>query len=205
MEEFKKNNLEDRDNSEEVSLPIRKEAKKRSLSQKLFLLLSYIVLALIVWMIAVWWTSNPERQLKMQQQKMEKDIEKTVVELSHIAILPKEEKPQMAILDKNVKKLAETQPFFADAIEGDKVLVYVKAGKAIIYRSSENKIVNIGPVGVESDSSRSQGAPTNSTPSTTPTTSEKAETKTGEGTSESSQKNASSSNSSRKATSSSSN
>lgn len=45
----------------------------------------------------------------------------------------------------NLSKL-ENQPFFSSAIIGDKVLMYKKIKKVIIYRPSTDQIIEIGPL-----------------------------------------------------------
>ena len=58
--------------------------------------------------------------------------------------LPTGESPNVAtIIDKDKLK---DQAFFNNAENGDKVLIYTKAQKAIIYRPSTNKIINVGPI-----------------------------------------------------------
>ena len=58
--------------------------------------------------------------------------------------LPKDETPTTAtILDKEKMK---DQPFFNNAQNGDKILIYTKAQKAIVYRVKDNKIINVGPI-----------------------------------------------------------
>jgi hypothetical protein len=38
------------------------------------------------------------------------------------------------------------QPFFADLKDGDKILIYSKSARIVIYRPSENILVNVGPI-----------------------------------------------------------
>lgn len=58
--------------------------------------------------------------------------------------LPQDEEPTVA----TITDLAplEGQQFFKDAHIGDKVIVYKKAGKAILYRPSQNKIITAAPL-----------------------------------------------------------
>jgi uncharacterized protein HemX len=42
----------------------------------------------------------------------------------------------------------KAQAFFADAKNGDKLLIFTQAKKAVIYRESENKIINSGPIAI---------------------------------------------------------
>lgn len=59
------------------------------------------------------------------------------------------EKPTIATV-KDITKLKD-QAFFKDAQNGDKVLIFTAARKAVIYRDSTNKIINSGPIAVTSD------------------------------------------------------
>lgn len=59
------------------------------------------------------------------------------------------EKPTIATV-KDITKLKD-QAFFKDAKNGDKVLIFTAARKAVIYRESTNKIINSGPIAVTSD------------------------------------------------------
>ncbi|MFZ3301264.1 MAG: hypothetical protein WA152_00950 [Microgenomates group bacterium] len=64
--------------------------------------------------------------------------------------LPKDEIPAVTSLD-NVEKL-KNQQFFKKAVVGDKVIIYPNAKRAILYRPSENKIIEVGAVSINEDS-----------------------------------------------------
>lgn len=61
-----------------------------------------------------------------------------------LIILPDDEEPTIATVN-DLSKL-QGQPFFAKAQIGDKVLIYNKARKAILFRPSENKIIELAPL-----------------------------------------------------------
>ena len=66
-----------------------------------------------------------------------------VIEVGQRAILPDAEKPTISTVV-DTDKL--NQSFLLNAHNGDKVLLYFRAGKAIVYRPSTRQIVNIGPL-----------------------------------------------------------
>lgn len=144
----------------------RPAKKKRSFLRFLLLLLSYLVVAAIVWKVADQWKMDPTKQ----QARAEQEVKTTVDKVSKLMLLPsiETELPQVAVIN-DAASLAKTQAFFADVKDGDQVLIYLKAQKAIIYRSSENKIVNVGPVIADnSGSAGTSGNSSASTPKSTP-------------------------------------
>jgi hypothetical protein len=89
-----------------------------------------------------------------------------VAELGKLMVLPTNEQPTIATVS-DVTKLAD-QPFFANAKNGDKVLIYTQSKKAILYRESINKIIEVAPVNL--GSSTPTISPTSiPTPTSTPT------------------------------------
>ncbi|MCX7929089.1 MAG: hypothetical protein N2558_05435, partial [Patescibacteria group bacterium] len=58
--------------------------------------------------------------------------------------LPNEEEPTLATIT-DINKLKD-QDFFKKAKNGDKVLIYAKARKAILYRPSGNKVIEFAPL-----------------------------------------------------------
>ncbi len=72
------------------------------------------------------------------------EIQSLVKEVSALVVVPTDETPTLAtVSDPSALK---GQAFFADAIEGDKVLIYTNAKKAVLYRPSINKVINIAPL-----------------------------------------------------------
>lgn len=64
---------------------------------------------------------------------------------SHI-VLP-DERPTIATVE-DTKKLAD-QTFFKHARQGDKVLMYPKAKKAILYRPSDDKVIEVAYLNIQ--------------------------------------------------------
>lgn len=88
------------------------------------------------------------RTLKQNPQAAsEEEVKSLVAEISKVMRLPNDETPSLAtVLDKEKIK---DQPFFANAENGDKLLAYTKAMKAILYRPSEKKIIEVAPLNLD--------------------------------------------------------
>ncbi|MBA3723699.1 MAG: hypothetical protein H0W89_02260 [Candidatus Levybacteria bacterium] len=82
----------------------------------------------------------PQKVLSGQDSKTPEAVIKTASELIE---LPKDEEPVIATVDD--KTQLGDQEFFTKAANGDKVIVYPKAGLAVLYRPSTNKIIASGP------------------------------------------------------------
>lgn len=116
------------------------------------LLITLIVLAiLLTGSTGLIWKFKPEiyrlvdAYRATEQNKADENLVKTVGELM---FLPSEEPTIATVTDK--EKLAK-QPFFAQAENGDKVIIYTKAKKAILYRPSQKKIVDVAPLITDAD------------------------------------------------------
>jgi hypothetical protein len=84
-----------------------------------------------------------------------KDTEAVLSKVRKLVLLPSEEAKIMTVA--NVAELKKTQRFFAEAEDGDIVLVFENAKKAVVYRPSVNLVVNIAPIlpgGQASDSAK---------------------------------------------------
>lgn len=84
---------------------------------------------------------------KLTQQEVA-GLKKAIAQLIE---LPANEEPTLATVT-DADALKKEQPFFVNAQNGDKVLVYVAAKKAILYRPSTGKLIEVGPVTIEPNS-----------------------------------------------------
>lgn len=90
------------------------------------------------------------------------EVDDLIAKVGKLISLPTDENPTVATVTDASK--VKDQPFFANASNGDKVLIYQKAQKAILYRPSENRIIEVGAVNI---SGQPQASPTAS-PSASP-------------------------------------
>ncbi len=78
------------------------------------------------------------------QATAQKELDKTVGAVGKLMVLPEDETPTLATVEDPAK--LQDQPFFKNAKKGDKVLIYTRSQKAILYDPSLNKIVEVAPV-----------------------------------------------------------
>jgi hypothetical protein len=81
--------------------------------------------------------------LSVLSQNNQSEAEKLVSEIKNFMELP-EETPTLATVTDVTQ--ARVQPFFAKAENGDKVLIFLKAKRAILYRPSIKKIIEVANV-----------------------------------------------------------
>lgn len=79
------------------------------------------------------------------QVLVQKQTDSLIGTVSKLMNLPTGETPTVAAVS-DVAAAQKQSPFFANAQNGDKVLLYVKAGEAILYRPSTNKIILVAPL-----------------------------------------------------------
>lgn len=92
------------------------------------------------------------------QKFVQQSVDKIVEEVAQYMRLPDGETPTIATVV-DVEKL-KAQPFFTNATNGDRVLIYTNARKAILYNPTTHKIIEVAPITL----GENQGAPaTNNT------------------------------------------
>lgn len=91
-------------------------------------------------------TSNPQAAAREEVRQLTEKVGKLIV-------IPQDETPTLATVT-DASKLKE-QAFFAKAQNGDKVLIFTKAKRAILYRPSTQKIIEVAPVNLGNSASES--------------------------------------------------
>lgn len=112
------------------------------LSHRVFMMGSVVLLALSLAGYFAWKAHETNRV-----QPESEEVEMLVQEISTLAYLPEGEVPTLATVT-NRDKL-DNQPFFRGAQNGDKILIYPRAGWAVLYRPSSQKVLAMTEVDIE--------------------------------------------------------
>lgn len=91
--------------------------------------------------------SNPTESAKLASEQL-------VSEVGQLVVLPTGETPTIATVS-DASKL-KNQAFFAEAENGDKVLIYTQAKRAILYRPSTGKVIEIAPINLGNNQNNSE-------------------------------------------------
>lgn len=86
------------------------------------------------------------------------EVKRLTDQIGQFYLLPAGETPTLATVT-DIEKV-RGQAFFRNARNGDKVLLYSKAGQAILYRPSIKKVINIAPVDLSNANPGSTAAST---------------------------------------------
>ena len=129
------------------------------LSKKILIPISVLIVLIIAALPAYYFYSQYKNSQKMLQNPTlaaQDEIKKIVEKVGKLIELPADEAPTVATVS-DKEKLKE-QVFFSKSENGDKVLIYTQARKAILYRPNTNKIIEVAPINL--------GAPETATTST---------------------------------------
>src|SRR5258708_1233441 len=88
------------------------------------------------------------------QKASQAEVKSLLAEVGKLIELPSGEDPTVATIT-DISKLKD-QPFFAHAKNGDKVLIYTNAKKAILYDPNAHKVIDVAPVNIGTSSAQVQ-------------------------------------------------
>jgi len=123
--------------------------KRRSLarfSKKRLATIAVVVALLVIGLLGYGYfsTKNELSKLNDPQAAAQAEAEDLAREIGRYLELPTDETPTLATVS-DVSKLQE-QLFFQKAQNGDRVLVYAQAQRAVLYRPSTKKVLEYAPV-----------------------------------------------------------
>jgi hypothetical protein len=139
--------------SEPQEAKITVKEGRLSLSKKNhWLIIIFVLLVLATLPSYYFYNQYQKAQALLQNPSAQSNAEaKSLVDaVGKLIELPTNESPTIATVSDKTKLANQT--FFANAQNGDKVLIYAQAKKAILYRSSTNKIIEVAPVNIGSNS-----------------------------------------------------
>lgn len=111
------------------------------LGKKGILLLTLLTIVLAVVAIILYTQYQKLSVLSQDPQQKTEMQNKTLLEKIGKLIMLPSEAPRIATVS-DISKLVD-QPFFVNAQNGDKVLIYEKAAKVILYRPNINKLIDV--------------------------------------------------------------
>ena len=115
------------------------------LKQKMFkVVIPAVALAAII--VAGYFYSQVRMLKQNPQAAAEQEVATLIAKISKLVVLPAEETPTVATVS-DLEALKD-QAFFAQAQNGDKVLIYAEAKKAILYSVEMNKIIDVAPLNI---------------------------------------------------------
>lgn len=172
---------------EEVVAVIAQEEKKQMthslkslFRRRLFQVGAFLLFAflLVVVLVAYNWLQNNKQTVGVDGKLNSAAVKALIDEVGEKIELPQNETPTIATVT-DVTKLAD-QPFFRNAKNGDKVMIFGSTKEAILYRPSIHKIISVAPINATVNSTVTpapQAANVTGTPtvSLTPTPTKEAE------------------------------
>jgi len=141
--------------------------KKSNIKKSVWIFVCFIVALLLAGNIYFFLqnkqlTTSITADKKEADKKEAQDIYKTI---SKFMELPKEEPVLATVIDKT--KLQD-QSFFSKAQNGDKLLVFSKARKALLYRPTTSKVVEFAPLSLGDSASQEVEKTPSQVPATAP-------------------------------------
>jgi len=98
---------------------------------------------------------------KSPSEESKKTSIRVIDKVSKLYFVPTNEEPTVALIQDKTK--LGNQEFFKNARNGDYLLIYQKEKVALVYREGDDKLVNVGPVNLDSQEGQTAGAETEQT------------------------------------------
>ena len=120
-------------------------------SRKPLIIVSVVVVVFLLGFLTFQYvqTRNELKKARDPQAAAKNEATELARKIGKVADLPTNERPTVATVSD--KEKLQTQPFFERVKNGDKVLVYTKSGRAVLYRPSTNLIIEYAPINLSNN------------------------------------------------------
>lgn len=121
--------------------------KLPGIPRKALLILGIVTILLIALVPSYYFYSQYQKSQKLLQNPTlatQEEVKALIAKVSRLIELPTNEEPTVATVSD--KEKIKDQAFFQKAENGDKVLIYTQGKKAILYRPSINKVIEVAPI-----------------------------------------------------------
>ncbi len=164
--------------AQNITEPIKRKGKKKFTSFVIFIL--FIAVLVLGY---GYYQKKTELKLikdpKAQSELAKKEAMEITEKLKEIVILPSTDEIPEILTINDAELAVKEQANLEGVVNGDKILLYSKAGKAYIYSPSRNILVNILPVSMQRQQATAENQPQPSAqPKATSTTTPKAPAET---------------------------
>lgn len=134
---------------EEIVIEEKKVVKSRMkfLSQRKYQVGLLVLIIIVVGALVAGYGFTKKNDVVEGGKLSASQISALVAEVGDKMVLPKGETPTIATVT-DISKL-ESQPFFRDAQNGDKVMIFGSTSTAILYRQSIHKIIAVAPINAQ--------------------------------------------------------
>ncbi len=141
----------------ETNVPIIevREDPSKGFREKKTLIIAALVCVIILLLPAVYFYNQYQKTQKLLKNPTlaaQEDAKELVSKVGKLIDLPKNEVPTTATVSDKTKLMG--QAFFTKAENGDKVLIYSSIKKAILYRPSTNRLIDVAPVNFQDTNSQ---------------------------------------------------
>ncbi len=104
------------------------------------------IIAVLAVILAVYFYLQLRELKKSPSVAAQQEVTSLVAKVGRLVVLPEGETPTVATVSD--PEALKDQTFFANAVKGDKVLIYAQAKKAFLYSVSMNKIIEVAPLNI---------------------------------------------------------
>jgi len=134
-----------------IQLP-RRQNQKTPISKIIIAIVFVTILTVALASGYFYWQQRSFTVANASPEKNQQEMENVLKQISKSITLPSEAPEMATVTDKS--KL-QNQPFFSQAENGDKVLIFTQARKAILYRPQTKKIIDFTLINVQSEATSS--------------------------------------------------